>query len=615
MDNKMPRRSPRLLTPPFSIFSFLLSNFFFYMLRFPIFFALAASAFAAPTRSSTCPPRDDAGGALIEQIAEKNEQFLDCRYQNAGLCTYFAVQGSFSSGSSVCPDSALASSSGANSGGSSSSSGAAKCVATDDAGSALQNSNIGSDGFVSCKYQTAGTCEYFSPGGQFSAGSSICPDSITPGRSSSFGSASKSDATPSLSNNLSTSSGLAQCVATDDAGSPLQNTGTTQDGLVACEYQTAGHCEYFTPGGQFSSGSSTCPDSITSAASSGSVGSSSSSDQAQCVAADDAGSALQNSSITDDGFVACKYQAAGLCEYFTPGGQFSSGSSTCPDSITAAGNSSSSGTVDNSSSSSTSPGSTDTASSPSLAQCVAADDAGSALQSSSKTDDGFVVCKYQAAGTCEYFTPGGQFSSGSSTCPDGITPAGSSSSSGTVDNSSSSGTSTGSTNTTSSLAQCVATDDAGSALQNTGITADGFVTCIYQAAGTCEYFTPGGQFSAGSSTCPDSITPASSSSPSGSSVGSFLADSDNSSSSSSGSSNKMSQPVVIALLAMNAVLVIAVLAAGTVWVLGRRPKRSSSLRGLYAKVDATRETSVPLTHDAAEVPYSDLKPRSVFEDS
>ncbi|KAJ7318419.1 hypothetical protein DFH08DRAFT_942647 [Mycena albidolilacea] len=232
------------------------------MLRFLLFFAFTTTAFAAPAgSSSTCPPRDDAGGALIRETLKSNGQFLDCQYQTAGLCTYFAGGGSFSSGSSVCPDEALvAGSTGSNSGGSnsgSSGSGAATCVYTDDAGGPLMSSSIRSDGFVSCKYQTAGSCEYFSPGGQFSSGSSTCPDSITPGGLSS---ASGSGG----SNSGSSSSGAAICAATDDAGSPLTSSGIDSNGFVSCKYQTAGSCQYFSPGGQFSSGSSTCPDSITS---------------------------------------------------------------------------------------------------------------------------------------------------------------------------------------------------------------------------------------------------------------------------------------------------------------------------------------------------------------
>ncbi|KAJ6525123.1 hypothetical protein B0H19DRAFT_1276215 [Mycena capillaripes] len=201
---------------------------------------------------------------------------------------------------------------------------------------------------------------------------------------------------------------LARCPAKDDNGSPLLSTSVTADGFVACNYQAAGHCEYFTPGGQFSSGSSVCPDSITPGSARSTEGSTLSARAlARCPARDDNGSPLLSTSVTSDGFVACNYQAAGHCEYFTPGGQFSSGSSVCPDSITPG---SARSTEDS------------TLSTRALARCPARDDNGSPLLSTNVTSDGFVACNYQAAGHCEYFTPGGQFSSGSSVCPDSITP-------------------------------------------------------------------------------------------------------------------------------------------------------------------------------------------------
>ncbi|KAJ7648459.1 hypothetical protein B0H17DRAFT_435406 [Mycena rosella] len=289
-------------------------------------------------------------------------------------------------------------------------------------------------------------------------------------------------------------------------------------------------------------------------------------------------------SVTNDSFVACQYGAAGNCEYFSPGGQFSAGSSACPDSIT--------------------PGAASSGS-PDLAQCVATDDLGSAFQGISATGpgEGFVTCQYEAAGSCVYFT-GGQFSAGSSTCPDSITPA------------SSSGANDGLTESGPSLAKCAESDDAGSVLQSSGTTNHGFVTCQYQNAGNCEYLTPGGEFSGGSSTCPDSITPGSGSAAAGALGGAFAADVDNSGSNSGSGTSTLSQPVVIALLVMNAVLVIGGLILGTLWVRGgRENRRSSQLRGLYASVDASRDTTVPLTYGTQGTYYDgpDAKVTSRFE--
>ncbi|KAJ7745889.1 hypothetical protein DFH07DRAFT_976965 [Mycena maculata] len=279
-----------------------------------------------PDVLATCPPRDNAGGALIEATPEPSGKFLDCIYLNAGLCTYFATDRGFSSGSSVCPAEAIAGSSTSSSNYTSS---PAQCSATDDAGSALQRSNVTSDGFVACDYPAAGDCVYFSRGGQFSSGSSTCPDSITPGSSSYTNTGSP------------LGSGLAQCSSTDDAGSPLLSTGVTSDGFVSCDYQAAGDCVYFSPGGQFSSGSSTCPDSITPSSSSSFTDSKGSTSKY-----------VANSPLCGTGFLIWSAAqlfpgpvTAGDCEYFSPIGEFSSGSSTCPKSIIRASNSPASGSV------------------------------------------------------------------------------------------------------------------------------------------------------------------------------------------------------------------------------------------------------------------------------
>lgn len=50
------------------------------------------------------------------------------------------------------------------------------------------------------------------------------------------------------------------CPAKDDDGSPLTHQEVTSDGLLGCQYATAGGCEYFLGNGNFSSGASTCPD-------------------------------------------------------------------------------------------------------------------------------------------------------------------------------------------------------------------------------------------------------------------------------------------------------------------------------------------------------------------
>ncbi|KAJ7166720.1 hypothetical protein C8R46DRAFT_1192072 [Mycena filopes] len=69
-----------------------------------VLLTFVAISLTASTDLATCPPHDDAGGALNSSASG---QFLGCTYQEAGFCTYFAIQGGLASGSDVCPDAAL----------------------------------------------------------------------------------------------------------------------------------------------------------------------------------------------------------------------------------------------------------------------------------------------------------------------------------------------------------------------------------------------------------------------------------------------------------------------------------------------------------------------------
>ncbi|KAG7453074.1 uncharacterized protein BT62DRAFT_999108 [Guyanagaster necrorhizus] len=116
-------------------------------------------------RDAVCSATDDNGSPLLSSSDDGN--FVTCVYRDAGTCTYFE-NGSFSSGSSVCPDSISVVAT-------------ATCPPEDNDGGALLNtSNDGN--FVSCDYADAGLCTYFEDGG-FSSGSSVCPSSIPAKRS------------------------------------------------------------------------------------------------------------------------------------------------------------------------------------------------------------------------------------------------------------------------------------------------------------------------------------------------------------------------------------------------------------------------------------------------
>ncbi|KAJ7608047.1 hypothetical protein DFH06DRAFT_1379356, partial [Mycena polygramma] len=73
------------------------------------FLLLTASVavFASPVRFTrravNCAEVDDDGSSLISSAPAPEEGFALCTYQDAGECTYFGADGSFSSGSSTCP--------------------------------------------------------------------------------------------------------------------------------------------------------------------------------------------------------------------------------------------------------------------------------------------------------------------------------------------------------------------------------------------------------------------------------------------------------------------------------------------------------------------------------
>ncbi|KAF9013760.1 hypothetical protein BDZ89DRAFT_1142452 [Hymenopellis radicata] len=252
------------------------------------------------------------------------------------------------------------------------------------------------------------------------------------------------------------------CPAADKTGSPLSSVGTTSDGFVSCSYPQARTCTYFSNGG-FSSGSSDCPDQLSGWAAKRVRRAGT----ASCPIVDNAGSDLESSTIDDEGFLACGY-ATSFCTYFLNGGfssgssngNFDSGSSLCPSSI------------------GSTPARRDQASV--RAVCPIADNAGSELESSTIDDEGFLACGY-ATSFCTYFLNGG-FSSGSSVCP---------SSADVIDD------------TPPPTGACPPFDNAGGAFIKEG-TIDTFISCTYEVARICTYFT-NGNFDSGSSDCPSSI--------------------------------------------------------------------------------------------------------------
>ncbi|KAJ7154917.1 hypothetical protein C8R43DRAFT_1126301 [Mycena crocata] len=137
-----------------------------------------------------------------------------------------------------------------------------------------------------------------------------------------------------------------------------------------------------------------------------------------CTPTDDDGTNLTGSSVdSDNSFATCTYKAAGPCTYFFADGSFSSGSSTCPAGLPQNAATSGGGNTGASS------GGSSTISSG--INCTPTDDDGSALTASAAdSDKSFATCTYRNAGICTYFFADGSFSSGSSTCPQGLPQTG-----------------------------------------------------------------------------------------------------------------------------------------------------------------------------------------------
>jgi hypothetical protein len=194
--------------------------------------------------------------------------------------------------------------------------------------------------------------------------------------------------------------------------------------------------------------------------------------RATCPPVDNNNSTLVSQGL-DGNFVLCIYESAGRCTYFSNGG-FSSGGSVCPDRILNGDDGDDNDVT---------------------ATCPETDDTGSALLSSA-VEDGEVVCYYEKAGFCSYFTNGG-FSSGSSDCPDSAI--------------SKKKNKVKARETEAAVekraASCPEVDNNGSPLLSSGPASDprNGIRCVYQQARTCIYFS-NGSFSSGSSVCPTSIS-------------------------------------------------------------------------------------------------------------
>ncbi|KAJ7145672.1 hypothetical protein C8R44DRAFT_896769 [Mycena epipterygia] len=237
-------------------------------------------------------------------------------------------------------------------------------------------------------------------------------------------------------------------------------------------------------------------------------------------------------------------------------------------------------------------------------ECAGKDYTESALIGTGRSG-GFVTCTYAAAGQCAYSTDG-YFSTGSSGCPDGLSLV--------QDDD-------GEMHAAASTI-CPPSDDAGSTLIGSGVSGK-FKTCTYSNAGLCVYFSHG-LFTSGGSTCPDTIVPSacacsasntagnsssssSSSGPSAHGDAVVAAASAGDSGESGGGSG--TRPEIIALLALNGVLVLITLVLGAMLIRARRTAAKSvqggdGSRSLYYSDELDKDSaSVPLTHGTYHDPH------------
>ncbi|KAJ6542865.1 hypothetical protein B0H19DRAFT_1310900 [Mycena capillaripes] len=203
-------------------------------------------------------------------------------------------------------------------------------------------------------------------------------------------------------------------------------------------------------------------------------------------------------------------------------------------------------------------------------ECALEDDASSALIGAGKSG-AFRTCTYSQAGQCAY-SEDGYFSSGDSTCPNTLSAATSQSDIQTI---------------------CPKTDNGGSNLTGSGVSGE-FKTCTYSNAGVCIYFSDG-LFSSGGSICPETIVPgpcvctsgASGISSAGPSPQGDAVLAASNSGDERGSAGGLS-PALIALLVLNAVLIVIILILSTMLARARRAAGPSRLKTLYKSIDESK---------------------------
>ncbi|KAJ6549973.1 hypothetical protein B0H19DRAFT_1073868 [Mycena capillaripes] len=434
---------------------------------------------------------------------------------------------------------------------------------------------------IECIYLDQSSCYYNRHDGSMMQGSHYCPHTINPTQ-------------------ITVSEQV--CVNVNlEAHTLIGASITVTEHLLACVYSDSSMCMYSSQGSLHLGGSS-CPVTVTASASASvSVSSSSSSSAGAgpasssqvdvsatiCLAfnenfsANSNGYGLQTSISVNETVIECIYLDQSSCYYNRHDGSMMQGSHYCPHTINP------------------------TQITVSEQVCINVNlEAHTLIGASVTVTEHLLACVYSDSSMCMYSSQG-SLHQGKSSCPVTVTASAS------VSVSTSSTSSSSSSNIV-----CEPLDIAIHAghLVNSKISGE-FLVCTYSDSEVCSYFAANGVFDSGSSNCPQSITPGLNNSQlsgkfpgvggaaaAGAPVSGNLADNNSTSGSGTGTGTgiSISKPILIALLAMNGVLVLAVLAIACVWLFGRHTEgRPAHLRALSTgsgSYKTVESVSVPLTH-------------------
>ncbi|KAJ7858993.1 hypothetical protein B0H13DRAFT_2571133 [Mycena leptocephala] len=168
---------------------------------------------------------------------------------------------------------------------------------------------------------------------------------------------------------------------------------------------------------------------------------------------------------------------------------------------------------------------------------------------------------------------------------------------------------------------CPVTNNINEPLKDDSSVDGGFTTCIYSNESDACTYASDGDFVTGPGSCPSSISASAASAAAAGALAVNAAGAIGSSDTADAGGNRgtpstkgtfVSKPILIALLTMNTVLVLVVLAMAVIWVMDRRTSAYSKPRGSGPGYKTVASASVPLTHSNDDR-YSDGPKRSSYQ--